>query len=279
MNRRAPDRISRYDCPRGGTAKAELSPWSARCVRSAAGIAWVSAIGGWLHAAEPGPPWYGWSHPTTDAAGGVVGSAHYRLVSSLGGSGGANQSAGTLYTNRRGSVGSQNDPPSPRADTVRSGADWTAKVRVTNLLANDEDPEDDSLELHGFELFTLAGGRVTRDGVWLLYEPPSPFPGSDSFRYTVRDAAGNAASALVTVLVAESQATPSQNLITITLLPNGHRYIAFAGIAGRRYTIEWSDQLPAVRWEVLATVQADGRGLIEWVDGTEPLPSNDSIER
>jgi len=86
---------------------------------------------------------------------------------------------------------------------------------------------------------------VSLDSDWLLYEPPAPFPGVDSFRYTVEDGAGNVAVALVTVLVAEAGLAPSENLVAIALLPNGHKYLAFAGIAGRTYLIEWSDQLPA----------------------------------
>lgn len=221
---------------------------------------------------EPSPSGYQALHSTLDAGGGTAASTHYRLISSLGFPGGLSQSVTGHIRNRTGFVGSLNDPPRPQADTVRTGADGLAKLRVATLLANDLDPEADALVLRSFDPVSTAGGRVSQDADWLLYEPPSVFPGVDTFRYAVQDTAGNTASLLVTVLVAEPALQPSQNLIAITVLPNGHRYLAFVGIAGREYLIEWTSQLPASHWEVLATVTADRRGLIEWVDVTAPPP-------
>ena len=211
-------------------------------------------------------------HSTWDVGGGVAVSGHYRLVSSVGLPGGLTRSADGWISNRLGFVGLLNDPPVLRAYTARSGADFFAKVRVTSLLGGAQDPEGDGLALQRFELVTSAGGRVSLEGDWLLYEPPTSFPGLDSFHYAVEDTAGNVALGLVTVLVAEPGLSPSQNLIAVAVLPNGHTYIAFAGIARRTYAIEWSDQLPAIRWESLASAVADSQGLIEWVDATDPAP-------
>jgi hypothetical protein len=210
---------------------------------------------------------------TLDVAGGVSGSAHYRLVSSVGALGGLARSSDGAFADRQGFAGSLNDPPRATADTVRRPVGQAVKVRITSLFANDRDPEADPVALLRFDALTAAGGRVTLDNGWLLYEPPLAFPGTDTFTYSVEDAAGNVAPALVTVLVAGTGPAPSDNLVAITLLPNGHKRITFAGIARRRYEIQWADSLPATAWQMLATVDADARGIIEWVDPTEPAPA------
>ncbi len=232
----------------------------------------VMAVSGAAQVAmgDAGP--YAWRGTTLDAGGSGAASAHYALESNLGEPGFVAESGDGRVSHRQGYVGGLNEAPVPRADTARSGSDYSAKVRVATLLANDGDPEGDPLVLRAADAVSVSGGRIVREGNWLLYEPPTPFPGMDSFRYTVEDAAGNAAPALVTILVADPGLAPSPNLIAVSLLPEGNRYLAFGGIAGRSYTIQWSDQLPALHWEALATVQANSRGLIEWVDSTQPAP-------
>lgn len=233
----------------------------------------VFALVGWLHGGEMQPRPYRWRQATFDTGGGVSRSVHYRLESSLAAAGGLRQSADGTVADRPGFAGALNDPPLPAPDTVQRDPALPLKVRVTSLLANDRDPDADPIRLRRFDAASAAGGRVTLDNGWLLYEPPTAFPGADSFTYTLEDAAGNVAATLVTVLIAGTGPAPSLNLVAITLLPNGHRRITFAGIARRRYAIEWAEALPAVRWELLATVEADARGVVEWVDATEPAPA------
>lgn len=236
---------------------------------------WLIAIaaGFTLEAGEMGSAHYSIQHATLDAGGGGAASGRYRLVSSTAAFGGLAVSTGGGFADRSGFAGVLNDPPQGVPDTVLRPPDQPMKVRVSALLANDTDPEADRFVLRGFASPTAVGGRVSLDNGWLLYEPPAAFTGADSFTYAIEDDAGNVASALVTVLVAGTGPAPSQNLVAITLLPNGHRRISFAGIARRRYAIEWTDVLPASRWELLAHVDADARGMIEWVDTTEPSPS------
>jgi hypothetical protein len=230
------------------------------------------ALAGWLQGGELPSTHLTLRHATLDAGGGGAVSAHYRLVSSLGGAGGVAESDDSQIVNRQGFPGLLNDPPLPAADTVRPAPGQPLKVRVASLLANDRDPEADRLALRGFDAVSVAGGQLIFDNGWLVYEPPPAFLGTDSFTYTLEDAAGNLARALVTVLVVETGPVPSQNLIALTVLPGGHTLITFAGIARRRYAIEGAATLPAGPWERLATVEADARGVIEWVDATEPAP-------
>jgi hypothetical protein len=214
-------------------------------------------------------------HPgAATAAGTMAASAHYQLVASVGMPGGGYaEAAGGLVRDRRGFVAALNDPPRPQADTLSRAPGLPPKIHVTRLLINDADPELEPLRLRRFTALSQQGGRVTYDNGWLLYEPPAGGAAVDAFEYTVEDAAGNAASATVFVLEAAPGLEPSQNLIAVTLLPGGQRRLTFAGIAGRTYALEWSDTLPAARWERLAVLPADDRGLLEWVDATDPPPA------
>lgn len=206
------------------------------------------------------------------AGGGVAVSTHYRLVSSIGGAG-SFAGFGPGLRAGHGFAAALNEPPQPRHDTLSRAPGRTAKIHLTRLRLNDTDPDDDALHLLRFDALSERGGRVRLDNDWLLYEPPPGGAATDTFTYTLRDAAGHTATATVFVLEAAPGLAPSRNLIALTLLPGGQRRLTFAGIAGRRYVIEWSDTLPAARWEPLAVVEADPHGLIEWVDATEPPPA------
>lgn len=211
-------------------------------------------------------------HSTLDLGGGTSQSTDYHHISSVGLPGGLARSEDDRIHHRLGYIGLLNDAPILRPPIASTGTDAHLKIRVTTLLGRNQDPEGDTLVLHGFDPVATAGGRVSLDVHWLLYQPPTPFPGTDTFRYTVQDDAGNQAVGWVTVRVADPDLDPSQNLMAIAVLPNGQTYLAFVGIAGRSYAIEWTDQLPAVQWHTLAWVVADPRGRIESVDPTQPTP-------
>ena len=221
-------------------------------------------------AIDPAP--YHIVQATLDSGGGTASSGHYRLVASVGLPGGLARSETRRYEDRRGFIASLNDPPVPGADTLQRPLGRSSKVRVASLLANDGDPEGDRVLWRGFAAQSEAGGSVTHDQGWLVYDPPGSAPDWDQFTYTIEDEAGNRVTAWVTVLVRGPGLEPSRNFVEATVQPNGHVRVVFAGIAGRLYGIEWTDRLPAIRWDPLATVRADARGGIEWVDTTEPRP-------
>ena len=245
-----------------------------RRFRSTGGIArWILASATGVLGASPSVPApYRFLHSTLDAGGGTAASSHYRLVSAVGLPGGIARSGTGRFEARQGFIGVLNDPPLARDDTVQRTGGQPGKARVISLISNDNDPDGDRIDWHSFTATSEAGGRVTFDNGWLLYEPPASVPEADRFTYTIEDAAGNVTAAWITVLVAGTRLEPSRNLITASVLPNGHVRLAFAGIAGHRYRVEWTDQLPPLRWEPLANVRADARGRIEWVDDSEPMP-------
>lgn len=212
-------------------------------------------------------------HSTMDGGGGTAVSTHFRLEAALGLTGGIARSASAGIVDGLDFVASLDDPVRARDDTVSRSPGLAAKVRIATLVVNDDDPEGLAFALRAFEATTPAGARVTLDNGWLLYQPPGADPAVDEFTYRVEDAAGNLTVAKVLVQVRAPGLAPSRNLVGLTVLPRGHVRVTFAGIAGRTYRIEWTDSLPASGWATLAQVVADGRGLIEWVDSTEPPPA------
>lgn len=223
-------------------------------------------------AAESASPGYRLRPSLLSSGGGTATSTSYRLDGTTGGHGGESRSGGETVVLRSGFKGTLNDPPQTLEDSVEWGVDKTLKVRVSSLLANDRDPDGDTVRLVRFDAQSTAGGTVVLDQGWLLYTPPNPTLSSDSFSYTVEDAAGHVASGQVTVVADAPDGEPSRNLVAIVLLPDGRRRLQFVGIAGRTYRIQASDQMPAVLWETQASLVADQRGRVDWIDPTQPAP-------
>ncbi len=78
-----------------------------------------------------------------------------------------------------------NDAPSAANDTVSATEDLPLTIDV---LANDADPDGDSLTVASFS--DPSHGAVTLEGSGLRYEPVADFNGSDSFVYSVTDGLG-----------------------------------------------------------------------------------------
>jgi subtilisin family serine protease len=102
-------------------------------------------------------------------------------------------------------VSPRNHPPLVSNDTAGTGAG--APV-VINVLANDTDPDGDSLTV------TLAGSATHGatslvDGSAVRYTPDPGFSGSDVFTYTAVDGRGGNGSAAVTVTVSPQNHLPT----------------------------------------------------------------------
>ncbi|MFB9068826.1 cadherin-like domain-containing protein [Pseudofulvimonas gallinarii] len=101
-------------------------------------------------------------------------------------------------------VEEQPDPnraPVARDDQVVAQADTAVSIDV---LANDEDPDNDRLVL--VEAGPAANGTVVASGDRVIYTPLPGFVGTDSFAYTISDGRGGTATATVVVTV-----TPAPN--------------------------------------------------------------------
>lgn len=85
---------------------------------------------------------------------------------------------------------------------------------VVDVLANDSDPDGDSL---GVEAVTQpTHGTASTDGTHVTYDPDPAFSGSDAFTYTVSDGKGGLAEATVSVTVHQPVNSPP----TIAAVPD-----------------------------------------------------------
>lgn len=78
----------------------------------------------------------------------------------------------------------------------------TGDVVEADLLANDLDPQDEAITITALDTNgTLGVVTIGDEGLWVQYEAPDEFNGTDSFRYTIRNESGETSEAEVTVFV------------------------------------------------------------------------------
>ena len=168
----------------------------------------------------------------------------------------------------------QDHPPVAVQDVIQRLANSEVKVKVSTLLANDSDPDGDPLTFLGVSANSVAGGTVSWSGNWVYYLPPAGYTNSDAFTYTISDGyCGSIATGNVLVQVM-TPTGPSHNF-TIDIQPDGSVKLAFAGIPGWTYRIQYADTLPPVNWTDLSTNTADALGVYQYID----LPPTDAPSR
>jgi len=89
-----------------------------------------------------------------------------------------------------------NDPPTAVDDHDSLNEDQSLIIDAADLLANDTDPDLDSLVIDSFTS-PLHGTLVDNGNGTLTYTPFANYNGADSFTYTVRDPSGEIATATV----------------------------------------------------------------------------------
>ena len=104
-----------------------------------------------------------------------------------------------------------NDAPSATNDTISATEDVPLTIDV---LANDADPDGDSLRVASFS--DPPHGAVMLEGSGLRYEPAADFNGSDSFVYSVTDGLG-VDTAIVVLSVAPVPDAPVATADTATV--------------------------------------------------------------
>ena len=112
------------------------------------------------------------------------------------------------------SVAATNDAPDAQDDGVPApigGTEDTAlRVAIAQLMSNDSDPDGDTLAFVSAQ--DGINGTVARDGADLVFTPDADHFGAASFTYTVRDAAGEEATATVSLDFASANDAPALDL-------------------------------------------------------------------
>ncbi len=149
-------------------------------------------------------------------------------------------------------VAVRNAPPGAAPDPATTTLSTPVEIPV---LANDTDPNSDSLSISGFDTGSGHGGTVARDDNGtpldpsddrLVYTPPAGFKGTDTFTYTVADGRGGTAVGTVTVEVPDAApaalddaaTTPYLTPVTVAVLandsdPNGDALTVESGTVGQ----------------------------------------------
>ena len=122
----------------------------------------------------------------------TVGPTNYAWVGTQTGGGG-------------GGGGSVNQAPTPANDSVTVIIN---QPKVINVLANDTDPNGDSLTVTTVTAPQHGTAVLNTDGT-ITYTPVASYIGSDSFNYTVSDGHGGTATASVAITVSQATASAS----------------------------------------------------------------------
>jgi hypothetical protein len=111
-----------------------------------------------------------------------------------------------------------NRVPTAANDAVTASSDVSTTFPASLLLANDSDPDSDTLLLVGVTptYTTTAGGAVRLFGDTVRYTPLAGFSGADSFEYTVTDVTGTPIRATVSVTVGTPNQAPVANNDSVT---------------------------------------------------------------
>ncbi|MES2476375.1 MAG: family 78 glycoside hydrolase catalytic domain [Verrucomicrobiota bacterium] len=151
----------------------------------------------------------------------------------------------------------------PGADEAWHDAGAPVKMRISTLLANDG---AGPFEFVSAGPLSVDGATITMEDGYVFYTPLAGSSGTDSFTYTIRDAAGGISTRSVQVNVIPADA-PVQKTLSFESLPDGSRRVLFSGEPGRIYRIESSETLNGpLSWTTRATIQADEDGTFELVD-------------
>lgn len=137
-------------------------------------------------------------------------------------------------------------------------------IRLSHLLENDTDAEDEPLSLTLPSAISTQGGSVTISSGVVTYTPPSGFTGTDTFTYTLTAGTGTA-TGTVTMQVVPA----SQYVFPVTeIAPSAGGSFTFEvkDVPGRTYNVNVSDNL--TDWNFVGTATADSTGTLRYTDNT-----------
>lgn len=157
-----------------------------------------------------------------------------------------------------------NHPPLARDDLFQRLVGQPLKIAVTELLANDNDPDNDPVRLVEVDPASELNGALKLSGGTISYTPPAGADRADSFFYTVEDGYGGRAKGRAQIAVITNG--PSLNRITLETLPNAVVRLRYVGIPGRKYRLEATESLDAAGWVTIGSAIASVRGDFEFDD-------------
>jgi hypothetical protein len=122
--------------------------------------------------------------------------------------------AGTVRITVNGSNG-QNRAPTATSDTATTNQ---ATAVTINVLANDSDPDGDTLTVTGVSQPQFGTATVSGNGQSVTYTPNADFVGDDQFTYVVSDGKGGTATGTVHVRVNDPNTSTEVPTIYLPLI-------------------------------------------------------------
>lgn len=156
-----------------------------------------------------------------------------------------------------------NRAPVARDDAAQTTADVPIALTIPKLVGNDQDADGDPLFFELLDSVTEQRGLVDVVGQAVVYVPDPALVGVDTFRYRVRDAFGGWAEGLVRITV-QAPTSGVRTIVSVSADAQGAVTVRFVGIPGRRYALQWSEDL--LYWSRLSEVTAGVSGGIEFTD-------------
>ena len=155
----------------------------------------------------------------------------------------------------------------PGTDSISRNSVGQAQVSITSLLAND----GANVTFLSVDAISAHGARVSVVNGNIVYQPQADYPGSDSFTYSIRNAAGGVTTETVYVAALTGPDT-ALHAVGVSSTPGGPVRVQFAGVPYRSYRVQFTATLtdPA-SWANYSTVQAAADGSFE-IDDPQPLP-------
>lgn len=184
----------------------------------------------------------------------------------MGGTGAFTESDAGGLTVIGGYAGQLNEPPLGETDFGERISGRSFKIKISELLSNDTDPEGDAISLLEVSSSSNLGAAVVVDGDWLLYENSNSNPAADYVAYVIQDGAGEVSEGRLNILVVESAGAEHKTLLRIENVNPSTRRIGFVGVPRRQYAIEATDNIATPVWEPLGTVAADEFGVYWFTD-------------
>jgi VCBS repeat-containing protein len=111
-----------------------------------------------------------------------------------------------------------NDPPVAMNDTITTGENTPV---IIDVLANDYDPDDDTLTISDYDIVSAQEGTVDCTSAGMCtYSPSADFVGTDTFAYSVSD--GNGGTDTAPVIVTTIADIPSAYQVYMPFILNSH---------------------------------------------------------
>ena len=180
--------------------------------------------------------------------------------------------ASTNYVQRGGYVAQLNNAPVAANYTFTVVSNTNFKISVNALLSAATDPDGDSISFVNVANFSAENSPVAQDGLWVLYQAPSGFTGTDSFTWVIQDSEGDRATGVILAQVSTPPPPPGQptlNLISVIFDPAPgatDATLQFASLPQSSYTVQYTDSIiPPVAWTTLGTVTTTN-GVLDMVD-------------